>query len=226
MISRYICYKEKATAMRQNGMTYVEIRESLGVKIPKSTFTNWFKDVCIPEKQKRLMAEKMAIKLNNSRQLALVANKRKRESYLLDIHKRVVHLKALIDNIDVAKISLAMLYVAEGSKSTRGTVDFGNSDPNIIRLFMELLKKCYPIDQKKFRLVVQCRADQDILFLEDFWSKLTKISISQFYKTSVDPRTIGKPSRKLDYKGVCRIYYFSADVDLELKEIFKIIMGR
>jgi len=85
------------------------------------------------------------------------------------------------------------------------------------------MRKCYTIDEKKFRCTVLCRADQDTKALEKFWLKITKIPSSQFYKTRMDPRTAGKPSRKLDYKGVCVIDYFSADIFLDLMQIPKTI---
>ena len=100
---------------------------------------------------------------------------------------------------------------------------FGNSDPSIISLFMSLLRYCYNIDESKFRCTLQCRADQNTKKLEKFWSQITKIPLSQFYKARVDPRTIDKPSKKLNYKGVCRIDYFSADLFIELKQIAEII---
>ena len=69
----------------------------------------------------------------------------------------------------------------------------------------------------------QCRADQDIKKLEKFWSKITKIPPSQFYKARIDKRTIGKKTLKLEYKGVCRIDYFSADIFTELMKLPRIL---
>lgn len=59
--------------------------------------------------------------------------------------------------------------------------------------------------------------------MEKFWSKITKIPFLQFYKTRIDNRTIGKLSKNKNYKGVCRIDYFSADLFLELMQIPKTI---
>ena len=56
-----------------------------------------------------------------------------------------------------------------------------------------------------------------------FWSKITNIPLSQFYKARIDSRTIGKKSKNLNYKGVCRIDYFSAEIAIELMQISKII---
>ncbi len=100
---------------------------------------------------------------------------------------------------------------------------FGNSDPFIINLFVSLLRYCYSVDECKFRCTIQCRADQNIKELELFWSRVTKIPLLQFYKARVDPRTVNKPSKKKDYKGVCRIDYFSADLFFEIIKIPEII---
>ena len=88
---------------------------------------------------------------------------------------------------------------------------------------MHLLRFCYNIDEKKFRCTLQCRVDQNIPKLEKFWGEITKIPLSQFYKARIDPRTIGKTSKNIDYKGVCRIDYFSADIFLDLMQIPKTI---
>ncbi len=154
---------------------------------------------------------------------ALRTLKEKREKHLLNIRNGVAHLPQVLENFNVQKITLATLYMGEGGKTRRSSLMFGNSDPLLIRMFLELLRHCYKIEETKFRCTVQCRADQDTRQLERFWAQTTGIPFTQFYKTRIDPRTIGKPSRKLDYKGVCRIEYFSADLYNELKIIASVL---
>jgi len=120
---------------------------------------------------------------------------------------------------NIQKIALVMLYLAEGSKTDRRSVMFGNSSPGVIRLFLNLLRAAFPVDEKKFRVTVQCRADQNVPSLERFWSDLTRIPRRQFYRAQIDRRSINKPTRKVEYKGVCRIDYFSSAIDFELKHI-------
>ncbi|HLD21589.1 MAG TPA: hypothetical protein VJB65_01705 [Patescibacteria group bacterium] len=116
-----------------------------------------------------------------------------------------------------AKIALAMLYLGEGTKCQgRCTITFGNSNPIIIRLFLALLRKCYPIDESKFRCTIQCRADQNIENLTHYWTSVTNIPLHQFYKSRIDKRTIGKITMKPKYNGVCRIDYFSSAIYLDL----------
>lgn len=208
--------KKQAVYLRKNGKTYGEIQGILGVKISKSTLSYWLTGLILSESQKQKLRLNMIKKSEKGRHAALLANKLKRINYLKSIAERIKHLAKFFKNKDVAKIALALLYLGEGSKARRGSLSIGNSNPDIIRLFLNLLRFVYNIDERKLRCTVQCRADQNTKRLEIFWSNITKIPLKQFYKSRIDPRTIGKKSVKIDYKGVCRIEYFSADLFIEL----------
>lgn len=216
--------KEKTIVLRKQGKTYTEIRQALNTDTPKSTMSYWCKNVVLPPNYQAKIIKYNKINLEKGRQIALNINMAKKEKQLELIKKRIAPIKGVINNKDAAKVVLAVLYAAEGSHNPkRGSIMFGNSDPFIVSLFMRLIRMCYPVNEEKFRCTVQCRADQNTGALENFWRNTTKIPSSQFYKTRIDPRTIGKPSKKPDYKGVCRIDYFSTEVLNELLEITKII---
>jgi len=225
MRSRYYHLKPKIITLRKTGRTYSEIRKIIGIDIPKSTLSNWCGNIPLSSQQRQRVEHLMKIGTDKGRATALVVNKLKREKYIRSVKDRVIHLADKLKNRNTSKIALTMLYLGEGSKNNRGSLMFGNSDPLIVRLFLNLLRYCYNIDEKKFRCTLQCRYDQNIPKLEKFWSKITGIPPSQFYKARIDPRTIGKPSKKLDYKGVCRIDYFSGDIFMELKQIIVVISG-
>src|SRR3989344_8494120 len=216
MKSRYYQFKNEVILLRKSGKTYGEICKIIGQPIPKSTLSEWFKNISLSKKQQKKIENNVYNNIKRARKKALITNKNKRRLYLESIAHRIKHLKVLTFNKNVAKIIIAMLYLGEGSKTQRGSLMFGNSDPKIIALFLRLLRYCYDIDENKFRCTLQCRADQNIGALERFWSKTTDIPLNQFYKARVDQRTVGKKSKKLDYKGVCRIDYFSADLFNEI----------
>jgi hypothetical protein len=217
--------KEKAIKLRKQGKTYSEIQESLNVVIPKSTLSYWCRGIKLSKKYFERIRKITLRNAQKGREIALVVNRAKREKYLRSVADRNKHLVNVLKNKDIAKIVLAILYLGEGGKNQKGSLLFGNSDPFVISLFLHLLRFCYDVDERKFRCTLQCRADQNIKKLEKFWSQITKIPLTQFYKARVDPRTIGRPSRKKDYKGVCRIDYLSADLYIELMQIPKIIYG-
>lgn len=224
MKSKFYQLKSNVIKLRRSGKTYGEIIKIIGQNIPKSTLSDWCSGIYLTSKQKIEIDKKVVENCRKGMEVARIVNKKKRDKYLKSIVARNKHLSEILLNKDIRKIALSMLYLGEGTKGLdRGSLRFGNSDPFIIDLFLNLMRKCYKVDEKKFRCTILCRADQNTNNLEKFWLRVTKIPKNQFYKTRIDPRTIGKPSKKSDYKGVCVIDYFSADMFLDLMQIPKTI---
>lgn len=218
--------KEGVIKLRKRGLTYLEIKNKLSINTPKATISYWCKNIKPPKHYFAKLKKINTVNLIKARKLALQTNKTKRIEYLEKIKLESERIFHYSQNKEVAKIILAMLYLSEGTKNIRGSIVFGNSNPNVIKLFLYLLRSCYQINESKFRCTVQCRADQNTDKLEKFWSETTKIGLDKFYNPRIDKRTIGQTSRKLDYKGVCRINYFSAHIFWELTFIAEIIINR
>lgn len=216
--------KQKVINLRKKGKTYSEIKKYLKKNISKSTLSYWCKDTKLPINYYKKVQDLKKASLIKARKIAWKINNVKRKKYLDEVINRNKYLTGKIEDKDVARIALAILYLCEGSKK-KSSLMFGNSDPFIIKLFLRLIRYCYDINEKKFRCTLQCRADQDIKILEKFWSRITNIPLKQFYKAQVDYRTINKPSRKPNYKGVCRIDYFSSALFIELKKIGEILFS-
>ena len=157
--------------------------------------------------------------------MAWESNKAKRERLLHVLGANVASLQEKLKDADVLKLLLSMLYLGEGSKwkSHRGLV-LGSSNPDIIRLYIRLLNICYGITTEKLKCRVSYRADQDIHVLQTYWSQITSIPLDNFYKTIPDPRTVGKPTKHQDYKGVAVISCAGTHIQLELEMIPKVIL--
>lgn len=93
-----------------------------------------------------------------------------------------------------------MLYLGEGFKGDE--CGMGNSDPLILRFFINSLVKLYNIDIKKIKCDLHLRADQNDLQMKKYWSAELGVPLENFRKTSFDKRTEGKATFE-DYKGVC-----------------------
>ena len=210
----------RAIALRQHGRTYTEISEEIG-GVPKGTLAYWMRTVVIPQTALKRMTSRIARKLVRARRRGQEILRGRRKIYFSTIRQTHMSRVRLLKNPDIAKLILATLYLAEGGKTQKGSLMFGNSDPGIIRLFLHLLRFCYRIDAEKFRCTVQGRRDQHGEKLERFWSLTTGIPRSEFYAFRADPRSQGKRTRKKEYLGVCRIDYFSAAVFHDL-----MILGR
>lgn len=216
----------KVQELRRLGNTYGEIKKILNISIPKSTLSEWCKNVVLPSWYTSRIKKLNLNNLSRGRQIALEINKIKRDIFIKEINKNNLLIAKGIKNIKTAKIALSMLCLGEASKynrKTRSCFSLGNSDPRIIVLFLSLLKYCFKFDINKVRCTVQCRADQNTVTLENYWREITNIPQKLFYKTRIDPRTIGKPTNKSSYKGVLKVDYFDTKIQLDLESLANLI---
>ncbi len=98
------------------------------------------------------------------------------------------------------------LYWGEGTKSDRCSVRLGNSDPKIIKKFIEFLVVICGVQTEKLRFSLQIFNDIDSQGAEEFWLEELGVSSSQFSKTTVSvvrgPGTYKNKSRH----GVLTVY--------------------
>lgn len=215
-----------AIKLRKEGKSYTDISSLLGISIPKSTMTYWFKDLILPEKAKNEINKRNKEHLREARLLSISSRKKERNKYFEDLYQYNLPLQKMLDDDSVARIALAILYLGEGGKNLRrASIQFSNSDPYAICLFLKLLRQCYIIEEDRFRCTVQCRWGQDEERLKLYWSEVTNVPIKKFYKSRIDPRTINKLSNNKDYKGVCRIDYLSARVFHDILSLVDVLKG-
>ncbi len=115
------------------------------------------------------------------------------------------------------EIAGVMLYWAEGYKSKNaGWVDLANSDPKMIEVFMNFLRKTYEVDERKFRVLLYCYADQNVQKLINFWSGLTGVPSRQFTKPYIR-KDFKKDGRKMEY-GMIHVRYIDKKLLLDIKD--------
>jgi len=221
---KVIDLKKKIRNLRKKGFSYTEIQKNLKIKIPKSTMSYICKNIKLTLDQQERLRLKSLRRLDSARKKAVLVNRKKRKLFLGQLYQQNLSITNRV-NKNTLKIALAMLYLGEGAKwKKHRRLTLGSSDPKIIQTYLKLLKKCYGINPIKLHCRVQYRHDQDIKFLEKYWSNLTKIPLKNFYKTKADPRTKGKPTKNKNYKGFCVIGFGSTKIQLELEFIAEIFL--
>lgn len=75
----------------------------------------------------------------------------------------------------------SMLYYGEGAKTGK-TVDFANSDPQMLKVFIKFLRDICRVNEKKFRFYLYCFSNQNQEYLISYWCKTLKVSRRQFTK--------------------------------------------
>jgi transcriptional regulator len=196
--------KQKAIKLRKKGYSYSEILKQISVA--KSTLSLWLQSVGLSKKQKQRLTKK---KLES----ALRGAKKKREQKLALIDK--LHRKAEKDIKKITKKELwlmgVMLYWAEGSKERRfaTNIQFSNSDPVMIKLFLKWLMDVCEIDLNRINFSVYLHENHKhrLNKVVNYWIKQT--GFSKKYLTGVYFKK-GNPKTKRtnigeNYYGVVRI---------------------
>lgn len=99
------------------------------------------------------------------------------------------------------------LYWGEGNKANKGSVRLGNTDPLLIKKFIEFLVVIFHIKKEDLKFSLQIFSDINPSAAMDFWVKQLRIRRSQFYKTTVTRSgSIGTCRKKSRY-GVLTVYY-------------------
>lgn len=202
--------KKRVLELGSLGKTYAQIQKEYSV--PKSTLSFWFSRA--GKKQDRTkqlahlyIARAASIKVKNQQKAARL---KEAESAARKIAGHVPLARKA-----VGKALLAMLYWAEGGK-TDGNMKFTNTDPELMSLFISLLRKHYEIDETRFRIGLQVHSYHDPKQALEFWSKKLNIPIPQFWKIYLKPRSGKKQEYRKNFYGICNLHYASSAIQREL----------
>lgn len=217
--------RARAQYLRRQGYTYTEICDRLG-RIPQGTLSYWLKDIHLNRTQRARIQAKIIASAARGRPLARKAWIKKMAKWRQHIEARAKPLELLpYENSAIGKIVCGIMYLCEGGKYPASQhVTFGNTDQTTIRGFLVLLRRYYPIDERRLRVRVTHRWDQDGMALKRYWARVTKIPVRQFYPSYADKRTKGIATQKHNYRGVCCIHYGSTDIQYELQATGEAIM--
>lgn len=199
-----LALKKEAQKMRKNGASYNEIVFKL--HIPKSTVSDWCNAVPLTKVQiDRLYAAKRKGALKGS----YIAAKRKRDKRIYqtkEIYKKGFQEIGELTKRDRFVIGIA-LYVAEGTKIDKGCC-LSNSDPKIVKFMVNWFREFGGVPDEKFRGAIWLHEELNEDKAKRFWSKLTKISLSQFYKTyrAKDKKFSNKIRKNIHEYGVFSFY--------------------
>lgn len=203
MKSKWFEYKGKALKLRNKGLSIRIIENKLGV--PRSTLSNWFKDVKLSKEQKDKLLFNWRKGLVEARKKAVVWHNKQKEKRLREAKDEALKVVNDIDisNKNIVELALAILYLGEGSKKNLETA-IGSSDPLILKFFVAILKKVYKIDISKIKCELYLRADQNSQQMKSFWSNELNLPLDNFQRVSFDKRTVGSKTYEY-YNGVCNV---------------------
>ncbi len=118
------------------------------------------------------------------------------------------------------------LYACEGTKlridkrsgKPYYAIEFTNSDPKLIKLFLEFLRKIIGIEESKLKGLLLVYDDAKKRRAEKYWSDYLNIPLSQFNKTVIHP---SRGRNNLSPTGTFKIRYYSKTKRMLLETMVK-----
>ena len=176
--------KELAKAMRKKGKSIKDIAQIYNIST--STVSYWCRDIALTFSQIKNLQHKQAAAGARGR---LVAAEKKREERFkaVKIHDEIGRKNiGLLGRRDLFMLGLG-LYWGEGYKKGNEECGLTNSDPDIIKTYIKWLAKIYGVQKRDLiaRLSINSAHKTRVGAVEQYWSSVTGIPISQFTKTSL-----------------------------------------
>lgn len=196
-----------AIKLRKQNKSYNQISKEL--EIPKSTLVYWFKDEnWSREIKNKLNAENVCLfkkRLKSMNTIRTEKWEKWREGFRCEARKE---FKKFFKN--PLFISGINLYWGEGDSVLKnGNVRLSNTDYRMIRIFVKFLTNIVGVPKEKIKCTMILYPDLKEKKCKLFWSNVSGIPLSQFYKTQFIK---GKhPTKKLD-NGVCMIQVLSRGI--------------
>ena len=187
--------KTRAISLRKKGLSYNEILRE--VPVAKSTLSVWLKNIGIAKPQKQKLAQQKA-------QEACRQSRISRETLLVGAAKQEI---GKISKRELWLIGI-ILYWAEGSKqkahNVSQRVSFGNSDPDMIKLFIRWAKEINRCKSDDFVYSLYIHETSNTKRARIFWEKTVNGKISWTYLKKHNPKSRRRNTQD-NYHGLLRV---------------------
>ena len=206
--------------MREKGYSLNEISSHLSVS--KSTVSVWVRNLKLSAQTQFILDEKKIA--GRKKAIESIQGKTRQQLSLAKSDANIL-LKNINCSKDTQKVICSMLYWCEGEKTNNdGTFTFANSDPDLVRLFLRLLRNSFEVNNSKFRALIHLHSYHDIDKQLRFWSKITNIPKSQFLRVYQKSNS-GKQYRE-GYQGCLSLRHNDVKVAREIQAIARASMEK
>jgi len=175
--------QEKAARLYREGLSAQQIADHFGISIHATYYT--LRSLQIP------------------RRTAQETNKIRFDAKPLSYRLKT----KLTENEERLKMVAIMLYWAEGYKAGKGTVDFANSDPDMVVIFGKFLSEICRVDKERIRLHLYAYEGQNIKNLKKFWANMLGLSKQAFVKPYIKKAATPGPRGPRMLHGLVHVRY-------------------
>lgn len=190
---------QKALILRKKGKSYSQIKEILGVN--KSTLSYWLRNYPLSEQRIKELRNQNDQRIERFRETM----KAKREKRLSIVYEKQKKLIFPLTKRDIF-IGGLFLYWGKGSKTRFHDISISNTDPFILKFFIDWSIKNFKISKNKFKISLHLYKDMNIAKEMKFWSQCLNIPISQFYKPYIKKTNKANIDHKQKFgHGTCNV---------------------
>lgn len=208
---------EEAKRLRYRGYSIKEISKKLN--IAQSTTSSWLRDVSLNKKARNRLEQRKILGYLKAIETRKLLRGKIKDDFDNKAKKQLLNLKV---NISVYKLLCSFLFWTEGGKSTDSYVYFINSEPKMVKTFLQLMRHSFTLDETKLRCLVHIHDYHNEQEIKNYWSRVTKIPLDQFSKSYNKPNT--KKRIRKNYKGSIRIRYYDYKIALELRSFYNMFV--
>ncbi len=210
---------EIARKLRAQGKSILVIEKQ--VPVARSTLSLWLRNIPLTKIQRDRLIQNKYKALKNARKKAELWHRGQKAARLKlakDQARETLSKVDLKDN-SILELAMAMLYLGEGFKKSDATA-LGNSDPAVLKIFVNVLARCYNVSAATLNCELHLRFDQSAPREKKYWSAQLGIPIERFKYVAFDART--KNSKTYThYHGVCTVRASSVAIQRKLINIGK-----
>lgn len=191
--------KSEAIELRKSGKSYTDIERLL--VIPRSTLSEWLSSHRWSEKiKKELIKREKAGHIIRLRRLNDIRGKNLARLYEQARKEAIEEFEQFkFHPLFIAGISV---YWGEGDKLSPGLVRIANTDPLMIRLFIQFLELICAVSRNRIKAWLLLYPDLDEKICKSFWIKKGGLSADNFNKSIV---IRGRHKTKRVRYGVCSV---------------------
>ncbi len=211
--------KEKSILMRKQGYSIKEISDLL--KVSKSSASLWVRKVSISDIAKQRLISRIQQGRYRSAEIKKQKSKEKSQKYNFDAKLRIGQLDI---SKDAEMLLCVMLYWCEGIKDEKYGIVFTNSDPNLVKLFIDLLVKHFDAKREKFKCLLHLHDYHIPEKQKKFWAQVLNLKLTQFKKHWLKPNT-GKRLRE-NYPGCMSLRYYDNSLSGQIIALAKAYLDK
>jgi transcriptional regulator with XRE-family HTH domain len=178
-----IIEKNNALKLRQKGKSINEIAKRLN--IAKSTVSSWCRNIQLGPKQIERLAKRQESGSYKGRMKFLERIRKERIKEVTLLRRQGIKEIGKLSKRDLFISGVAMYWSEGVTSSGKDEVSFSNSDLQMILFMLKWFKEICGVANSQFAIQVRINKihKHRVREVENYWSKLTGIPLSQFTKT-------------------------------------------